>query len=392
MKRTFSVRESALVVAGVALIAATYGLVRLAYGLYLPDVQAELGFDAAAAGGVSAGASVMYCVGAAAGFALAAGRARALTVAAAACAGIGAAGMALAPGFAVFAGFAVLASAGAGLASPALVDIVRRSIAPEGLPAAQSTVNAGTGPGLALAGLLALTLLPQWRAAWLVSAAITLAAAVAVLVLDPRRGREDAVARGRPSPAWYRAHRGVLAAALLMGAGTAAFWTFGGLVLAEGAASDIGATLGWIAIGAGGTAVIVTAGPMSALSPRGAWAVTIGAAAAATLALPAASTGLPGALAACALFGWGYTAGSGALIAWTTRIDAAGAPTGTALLFIVLVIGQAVGAAALGFVVANAGHAPAFAAAAGLCASAILIASVTGVRAAEPRGSAAEQP
>ena len=41
MKRSFSFegRTTGLVALGAALIAATYGLVRLAYGLFLPDVQ-----------------------------------------------------------------------------------------------------------------------------------------------------------------------------------------------------------------------------------------------------------------------------------------------------------------------------------------------------------------
>lgn len=384
--------STALVAAGAALIAATYGLVRLAYGLYLPHVQAELGFDATAAGAVVAGASVVYCGGATAGFVLAARHARALTVAAGASAGIGAAGMALAPGFATFAGFAVLASAGAGLASPALVDLVRRNVAPEGVAAAQATVNAGTGPGLVGAALLALTLLPQWRTAWLVSAGITLAAAAAVLALDRRRDRAATASRERPSAAWFRRHRGVVAAALLMGAGSAAVWTFGGTVLAAGGASDAGPVLGWIALGVGGSAVIATARPMSTLPPWGAWAVTTGAVVIATLTLPAASGVLPGALAACAVFGWGYTAGSGALIAWTTRIDEAGAPTGTALLFIVLVIGQGSGAAAVGAMVATLGPAPAFLVAAGLGVLAILVGSVTGAGARAGLGAMARRP
>ncbi|QCR20130.1 hypothetical protein C1N71_12345 [Agrococcus sp. SGAir0287] len=68
---------------GIALIAATYGLVRLAYGLLLPDVQHELGIDAPAAGAISASASAVYCLGAVIGFVLARRRARALVVAAA---------------------------------------------------------------------------------------------------------------------------------------------------------------------------------------------------------------------------------------------------------------------------------------------------------------------
>ncbi len=51
-------------VAGTALIAGTYGLVRLAYGLFLSDIQASVGLTSVQAGYVASGASVVYAVGA----------------------------------------------------------------------------------------------------------------------------------------------------------------------------------------------------------------------------------------------------------------------------------------------------------------------------------------
>ncbi|MGU3408989.1 hypothetical protein ACLBWP_02685 [Microbacterium sp. M1A1_1b] len=119
MKRSFS--NLPLIVAGTALIAVTYGLVRLAYGLVLPDVRADLDVDAVAAGSISAGASMLYCVGAVTGFLAAARAPRTLVVLAAGTAALGALGVAVSPSAAVFGASAVLASAGAGLASPALV-------------------------------------------------------------------------------------------------------------------------------------------------------------------------------------------------------------------------------------------------------------------------------
>jgi predicted MFS family arabinose efflux permease len=67
------------------------------------------------------------------------------------------------------------------------------------------------------------------------------------------------------------------------------------------------------------------------------------------------------ALAACAAFGWGYTA---ALITWTTRIDAARAPAGTSLLFLIPVLDQALGASVVGTLISQAGFVTAFLAAA----------------------------
>jgi len=91
---------------------------------------------------------------------------------------------------------------------------------------------------------------------------------------------------------------------------------------------------------------------------------------------------VPVAFAACAAFGWAYTAATGALIAWTAEIDAERAASGTALLFMLLVLGQAVGAVGLGALVDTAGYGTAFV----LAALAALLAA--GLGRLRPRGVA----
>jgi predicted MFS family arabinose efflux permease len=388
VKRTFSFEPWALVAAGTGLIAATYGLVRLAFGLYLPDMQAELGFDAAAAGAISAGSSVVYCLGALVGFALAPRRARTLVVAAGTAAAAGAAGMALAPASGPFTVAAVLSSAGAGLASPALVALVQRNVAAGSRDRAQTVVNAGTGPGLVAAGLLALVLLPGWRTAWLVAAAATAVVAALVLALDRGAPSGASAPRVVPPRSWVLAHGRVLAAALLLGAGSAAVWTYGRTLLTAAGAGERLSTVAWVALGLGGAAVIGTARWTDAQRPGAVWALTAGVVAAASAALVVLASAAPAALVACTAFGWGYTAATGALIAWTTRIDASRAPTGTAILFVTLVLGQAVGAAGAGALVDAAGYGVAFAAAAVVVALAALLGVPRGPAAPEGAGPA----
>ena len=365
MKRPFSLRPVSplpLVAAGTGLIAATYGLVRLAYGLVLPEVESDLALGVTMAGVVSAGASVVYCGGALLGFLLAARHPRALVLAAALSAAIGASGMALAPTAVAFAVFAIAGSAGAGLASPALVAVLQRNPSTWRSPRAQAIVNAGTGPGLVVAGVLALVLLPDWRLGWWIAAAVTIAAAGAVLLTDRAdAGAGDAGPR-RPLPpaSWYAAHRGVLAAALLMGVGSAAVWTYGRTVLVASGAPEPVSVAAWVALGVGGTAVIATAKGVERLGPRAAWGLTAGVIAVSSAALAVGAGSAPLALAACAAFGWGYTAGSGALIAWTTHLDGPRAPAGTALLFVTLILGQALGAAAFGALIPAVGETAAF--------------------------------
>ncbi|BBY29599.1 MFS transporter [Mycolicibacterium sediminis] len=361
-------------VAGTAFIAAMYGLVRLTYGLFLPDIQRDLGLDSTVAGAISSGSSLMYCLAAGTGFVLGRRLPRTLVLAATAAACLGVWGMAAAGDVAVFGICAVVGSAGAGFASPALVTIVARNVEARRVDSAQAMVNGGTGPGLVVAGLLALLLLPEWRTAWILVGVLTIALAAAVLAVDrgPTAERDERSAAA--SAAWVRAHARPLAAALVMGAGSSAVWIYGRSLLVEvGTGSERSTVVTWIVLGIGATAVIATARPVSTLTPPRAWALTCSLMTGGT-ALLAIAPQIPGVtLVACLVFGWGFTAGTSALIAWTSAIDPARSPAGTAMLFVALTFGQAVGAGLLGFLIGAAGFAAAFGVAAVLSAAAVAI-------------------
>lgn len=366
VKRSFLFRRLALVAAGTALIAATYGLVRLAFGLHLPDMSADVGFDTATAGMISAAASLVYGGAALLGFALGATRPRLLVVLALLTAGGGAVGIALAPDVVVLAASATVSSAGAGLASPAMVRIVHAAFNGHDFDSAQAIVNAGTGPGLVVAGLIALALTPDWRVAWLIAAAATLGAGLAVLALARPADASTTPARRLPPMPWWRGHRRPVAAAALFGIGAAAVWNYGRVVMVDAGASPSASVLAWVWVGCGGAAVIATA-PLTRRTPPGRmWLISTAIAAGGTAALGAFPGEPVAAAAACALFGWGYVAASGALIGWTTRIDADRAAAGTAALFVVFMIGQAVGATALGATLPVVGPLAAFVAAGAL--------------------------
>lgn len=355
MKRSLSFSGSTpapadLVVAGTCLIAATYGLVRLAYGLLLPDIQDSLGLGAAAAGYVSAGASAAYCAGAVVAMVVP-HRPRLLVGGAATTGALGSLGMALAASSGAFAPAAVLASAGAGLASPGLVALVARNVAQARVDRAQATVNAGTGPGLVAAGLLALAL-PDWRLAFAVAAAFTAAAGIAVLALDRRR----TPGRAAPSGRVPTTDLGVPAAgALALGAASAVVWTYGRAHLVESGASQSGSVLAWVALGLGGTATVATARRTAAWGPGRAWAVTVTGVAAAMAALALAPAPTAIGVLACAVFGWAFVAATSALIAWAIVQVPDRAASGTSALFVALVLGQAAGAAGAGALADRAG-------------------------------------
>lgn len=388
MKRSFSLPTSVLLASGLGLVAATYGLVRLAFGLFLPDVQRDLGFGADVGGAVSSGASVLYCTGAVVGFLLADRAARELVVVAALTAGLGAITTAASATTVVFGVAAVVASTGAGLASPAMVQLVAGRLDGAARDRAQAVVNSGTGPGLVAAGVLALVLLPDWRTAWAAAGVVTLLVGAVVFLAAGRRApdarstpaaaqrsalqrpavRRPALRAALPGRSWFGAQVVPVVVALLFGAGSAAVWTYGRSALV-GAGVPSGLTVvAWIALGVGGASVAVTARWTSGLPAARLWLLTTTLAAVAVLTLGLLPHVVGAALVACALFGWGYTAATGALIAWTTEIDQDHAAAGTALLFVVLVAGQALGAAAAGVLVGPAGTATTFTAAAAVVA------------------------
>ncbi|GAA4735290.1 hypothetical protein GCM10023350_18850 [Nocardioides endophyticus] len=383
-----------LVTAGTCLIAGTYGLVRLTYGLFLPDIQASVSMGSAVSGYVSTGASIAYCVGALAGLA-ASQQPRLLVAGALSTASIGSIGMALASDLTTFAPSAVLASTGAGLASPGLVAIVERNLPAGRVDSAQATVNAGTGPGLVAAGLLAL-LLTDWRVGFAVGATFTTAAGLCVLLLDRRSGSRD---RTGTTPGmsvvgtgWLSALVVPATAAVLLGASSAAVWTYGRAHLVSAGASGSASTVAWIAIGVGGTATVLSARLLSAREPSRAWLLTASVVAVAVATLGLAPDRYRLATLACGVFGWGFVAASSALIAWTTQLVPDRAAPGTSVLFVALVLGQAAGSAAAGAVSDSIGMSTTFvlaatvAVAAAACAlvptrarGTVAVAAVTGV-------------
>lgn len=393
MKRSFSFtggRDSWIIAFGTSFVAAVYGLVRLAYGLFLPDIQADLNLGAAGAGFIFSASSLLYCAAAATGFALGNRMPWALIVAAAVSACGGVWGMAAATDVAVFSVFAVLSSAGAGLASPALVSIVARNVEARRVDSAQSMVNAGTGPGLVTAGALALLLLPQWRVTWVLIGVLTAGCAVAVLAVDRSRTGLTPGQPARPSTGWVAAHAGAIVAAVLMGAASSAVWTYGRSLLVDtGVSSQRGTITAWIVLGLGSAALLLTARPLARLTPVVTWTLTVSVMTGAILLLTVVPQITAAALLGCFAFGWGFTAATSSLILWTTGIKPAHAAAGTAMLFVALMFGQAVGATVLGAVISSAAYAPAFAIATALSAASIVVAGLSRRRGASRSREAA---
>lgn len=357
--------------AGLAVIAVTYGLARYGYGLYLPQFRAAFGLSAGTAGVIAAGSYAGYCAAAVlAGRLVGAGRARATLWLAGGSAALGCLLVAVAWNGTALAAGALVAGSGAGAATPALVAAVATTVPAAAERRAQGVVNSGTGAGVVAGGLLVLALPDAWRWSWIGFAVV----AVGVTGWADRNARWPSAPVAAPTGAGRSAHvlrrlARPLIAAVVAGAGCAAVWTFGRDLLTDvGGLPSRGTGLLWCVLGAAGLLGGASGVLVGRVGLRAAWISTVVPAGAATAALATWPGSAVPAAVALAGFGGAFVALSGVLIAWGAERDPDAAPAAAAFLFIGLTVGQAVGALLLGAIAEGVDPPAAFYAGAGLLA------------------------
>jgi predicted MFS family arabinose efflux permease len=347
LKRSFhssATHAGLLVAAGCLLIASTYGLARFGVGLLHPAMAADRPGLRGALPAAGAAQFASYCVAAGAALALAPRRPRVVAGAAGAVAALGCLGLAASTTAGWFVASAFVGGAGAGLASPALVVLLDRSVPQRRAGTAQAVVNAGTSAGVLLGGGAAVAA-GSPAVAWPLAAAACACSAAAVVAL----GRGGHTPRPAPAPAASSARLvlGPTLAALLAGGLSAAVWTHGPTaVLAAGALAPDHVGLLWAALGVGGLAGAAIGRPVDRWGPGRTFSACT-----TLLTLASAAALLPGASAATVLlgaacFGASYMALSGTLILWGRRLDPQRGGSLTAWLFVALAVGQAIGSLA----------------------------------------------
>jgi predicted MFS family arabinose efflux permease len=370
--RSSAHRTWPLVAAGTALVGASYGLARYAYGLYLPEVRAEVGFSASAAGLVAAAGYAAYCVGLVAGAVVAEQRhARGVALAAGLCAAAGTGATAVAEATAVVATGVALGGMSTGLASPALAGLIAARIAPAARERALSVVNAGTGVGLLVCAPAAMAAPGTWRAAFAGFGALSLAVTLAVAAAtgpapgaaEQRSGAEDEAGGGRRSGARERVPLAL--GALGVGAAGSAYLTFGRDLLAAAGSAGTGPLL-WTALGGAAVLAAVTGDLVARGRADRLWAALLLALAASTAGLALAPGSLPLAIAGAMVFGASFVAVTGMIVLWATRLEPGRPAAAMSAPFVLLAVGGMAGAAVAGALADRAGWVAAFLAAAGV--------------------------
>ncbi|WP_197679062.1 MFS transporter [Auraticoccus monumenti] len=353
-------------VSGTGLIAVSYGMVRYGYGLQLPQLAAEFSLSTSTAGAIASGSFAAYCLAALTAQRLMPRRgARVVLWIAALLAAAGALLVAVAWSAPVLAAGVLVAGSAAGAASPALVVAVAATVREPLVARAQAVVNAGTGVGVAVAGVATLAAPQVWRPVWVGAAVAALATAAVVdrLTRWPDGSRETGAGTTPEQPGGglrRRMVRPVLAAALA-GTGSAAVWTFGrDLVTTTGGLPERTTAALWCLLGVAAVLGALSGDAVRRLGLGGAWVLTAVGTALGTALLALAPGQVLVAALAGALFGGAYTALSGVLIAWGAALRPRAAGQATATLFTALTAGQALGATVAGTVAARAGAPTAF--------------------------------
>lgn len=245
--------------AGLSIVAATYGLARYTYGLFVPAIQAEFHLSTASIGLLGSASYAGYLAATLLGSTLSGTLGpRGPIIAGGLAAAAGMTLIGLAPSMPWLVAGIVLAGTSPGLAYPPLSDAVVQLRTPERQGRTYALINSGTSYGVMVSAPVALWAGQQWQLAWLVFAGI---AAIATLwnsrimpSVAPRGKRRDAQPlRWR----WLVQPRAVplFGGALLFGLTSAVYWTFAVDHIAGSSGLPGGsAQLFWILVGLAGVA------------------------------------------------------------------------------------------------------------------------------------------
>jgi predicted MFS family arabinose efflux permease len=313
------VRPLRLASAGIGLVGVSFGMARYGYGLLLPEMRRAFGLGPAALGLIGGAAYGSYLAATAAAGALAArvgARRTAVTGGLLAAAGMATAGLAATP--AALAAGIVVGGASAALCYPPFSDAAS-TLADRARDRVLAAVSCGTGYGVAVAAPVAIVAGSAWRHAWLAFAVIALAATAWAARVLPAR----ALARP-PRGRWRRLRRpGVvplLAAAVLLGAGSAPYWTFAVTHLADAGASPSQSRAFLAAAGVASVLATVTGDLVRQLGGLRAYALVTALEAAGIALLAVFAASVPVAVGSALLFGAAYNAAVGVQAIASTRL------------------------------------------------------------------------
>ncbi|WP_299477344.1 MFS transporter [uncultured Roseibium sp.] len=381
-------RARGLTAAGLAIVAATYGLARYCFGLFLPEFRQEFGLSTETIGLIAGLSYAGYLMATFLGSGLSTWFGPRLPILLGGLAAAsGMATIAVAPDAWTLAFGVFLAGTSPGLAYPPFSDVIVRHTEPSRQNTIYAWINSGTGFGVAFAGPLALFAGGDWRLAWLLFASLALTITFWNYWTLPRHSPRPANAKAAISPRFLlqRAARPLFVAAFLFGIFSAVYWTYAVelLWMLTGQSND--AILFWIVLGVAGVTGCFAGGLVNRWGlQRTYWilALVVGSAVA---TLPYLIEIPHGIYISSAFFGSGFIVMTALFGMWSMRIFREAPSIGFGLTFFLISLGQGVGPVLGGFTIPVMGHPMLFVVSGLLCCGLALFSpKERGVPAAQP--------
>ena len=338
---------SRLVLPGVAMIAATYGLARFSFGLFLPGISNSLNMSQSVSGVVSSLFYLAYCftIVLATVFTTREGPRRMILFAGLS-AFIGLLLIGITPNVWVLILGVLLAGASTGLVSPPYGAAVSLWIEEANQGRANTWINSGTSFGIILSGVGAIFLSSNWRLTYVIYAILTLLILIWNYRILPKEAMNSSFMfeKGKLSIRGIKGATSLVLASLLLGISTAPFWTFSrSFIEIAGNYSDFQLSGFWMIIGVFG---ILGGFSGTLIAKRGLnFAYKLGsiAIASAMIILAIWPENLFIVYVSAGIFGIFYISISGVLLVWGIRVFITNASLGIAVPFLLLAVGQVIG-------------------------------------------------
>jgi len=351
-------RTARTVLPGVAMIAVSFGLARYGYGLLLPEMRAEFGMGADAAGLISSGAYFSYLIANAAVVWVTARYGARMSVGlAAALAALGMAVIAAAGSVPTLAIGVIVAGAAAGLAYPPYAELVDRQVAAPKRNAAWSTISSGTGWGVAVAGPIAVVAGDQWRLAWAGFVVLAVLAGMVAVRLAPAHDHRR-LSRPQLSWTWFFCPRSrpLLLSAVIVGVSSSVWWAFGVDAMRASGIDPTAASVVYAACGVASVLASFSGAAYDRLGLRTGYLVTCALLAGSIAVFGLATERVPAALLGAVAFGVFYCAIIACQGIWSARVFADHPAAGLAAVNTALTVGTLLGPTLAGVALEQLGY------------------------------------
>ncbi|WP_420413150.1 MFS transporter [Roseibium sp.] len=358
-----------LTAAGLAIVAATYGLARYCFGLFLPEIRQEFALSTETIGLIAGLSYAGYLIATFAGSWLSTMVGPRLPIflgGLSATAGMTLIGISQSPEILAIGVF--VAGMSPGLAYPPFSDVIVHHIETKRQNAIYAWINSGTGFGVALAGPLALFASEDWRLAWLIFAGLAGLFTIWNMAILPRNSPRQEKMSGVPiSELLNPSARPLFAAALLFGIVTAIYWTYAVDLLLAITENPATAVVFWIVLGTAGITGCFAGGLVNRWGLRSSYGLLLILIGGAIATLPVAASIPSGIYYSAASFGAGFIITTALFGMWSMRIFRNTPSIGFGLTFFLISLGQGIGPVAGGYLAPQFGLPAVFVSAGLLC-------------------------